>query len=123
MSLVCDGIMILGDRYGNLALEMAENESFENRKSELYQIAENCKQVPRHKPQTYWQALQMYWFIHLGVTLELNPWDAFSPGRLDQHLMPFYKKDLEEGILNDQKALELLEALWVKFNNQPAPLK
>lgn len=123
MSLVCDGIMILADRYGNLALEMAENESCQNRKRELYQIAENCRQVPSNKPKTYWQALQMYWFIHLGVTLELNPWDAFSPGRLDQHLISFYKEDQKEGTLDDEKALELLQALWIKFNNQPAPPK
>ena len=65
----------------------------------------------------------MYWFVHLGVTTELNPWDAYSPGRLDQHLNPFYQKDTEDGILDDEKALELLECLWVKFNNQPAPPK
>lgn len=65
----------------------------------------------------------MYWFVHLGVTSELNPWDAYSPGRLDQHLNPFYEKDVEDGILDDEKALELLECLWVKFNNQPAPPK
>ena len=59
----------------------------------------------------------------LSVTSELNPWDAYSPGRLDQHLNPFYEKDVEEGILDDEKALELLECLWVKFNNQPAPPK
>ena len=65
----------------------------------------------------------MYWFVHLGVTTELNPWDAYSPGRLDQHLYPFYVKDTEAGILDDEKALELLENLWIKFNNQPAPPK
>ena len=65
----------------------------------------------------------MYWFVHLGVTSELNPWDAYSPGRLDQHLNPFYEKDVEDGILDDGKALELLECLWIKFNNQPAPPK
>lgn len=93
------------------------------RKQELLQIAANCDVVPAHAPQTYWQAIQMYWFVHLGVTTELNPWDAYSPGRLDQHLNPFYEKDTEAGILDDEKALELLECLWVKFNNQPAPPK
>ena len=93
------------------------------RKQELLQIAVNCDVVPAHAPQTYWQAIQMYWFVHLGVTTELNPWDAYSPGRLDQHLNPFYEKDTEAGILDDEKALELLECLWVKFNNQPAPPK
>jgi len=123
MSIMCDAIIILGERYAALAAEMAQKETDEVRKAELLQISENCKVVPAHKPQTYWQAIQMYWFVHLGVTTELNPWDAYSPGRLDQHLNPFYQKDVEDGILDDEKALELLECLWVKFNNQPAPPK
>ena len=123
MKLACDAIMILGERYAAYARELAEKETDETRKKELLQIAANCDVVPAHKPQTYWQAIQMYWFVHLGVTSELNPWDAYSPGRLDQHLNPFYEKDVEDGILDDEKALELLECLWVKFNNQPAPPK
>lgn len=123
MSIMCDAIMILGERYAKLAREMAEKETDEKRKAELLQIAANCDVVPANKPETYWQAIQMYWFVHLGVTTELNPWDAYSPGRLDQHLIPFYRNDLKNGILDDYKAKELLECLWVKFNNQPAPPK
>ena len=123
MRIMCDAIMILGKRYRNLAREMAEKETDKTRRTELLKIAANCNVVPAHKPETYWQALQMYWFVHLGVTTELNPWDAYSPGRLDQHLIPFYRKDCKEGILNESKAKELLECLWVKFNNQPAPPK
>ena len=123
MLIACDAIMILGERYAKLAREMAEKETNPKRKEELLQIAANCDVVPAHKPETYWQALQMYWFVHLGVTTELNPWDAYSPGRLDQHLNPFYTKETDAGTLDDTKALELLECLWVKFNNQPAPPK
>lgn len=123
MSICCDAIMTLGRRYAALAREMAKQERNEIRRQELLQIAENCDVVPAHRPETYWQAIQMYWFVHLGVTTELNPWDAYSPGRLDQHLYPFYRKDVKEGILDDEKAKELLECLWVKFNNQPAPPK
>ena len=123
MKIACDAIMILGERYAAYARELAEKESDPKRREELLQIAANCDVVPAHKPQTYWQAIQMYWFVHLGVTSELNPWDAYSPGRLDQHLNPFYERDVESGILDDEKALELLECLWVKFNNQPAPPK
>ena len=123
MEIACDAIIILGERYAAFARELAEKEEDEVRKQELLQIAANCDVVPAHAPQTYWQAIQMYWFVHLGVTTELNPWDAYSPGRLDQHLNPFYEKDTEAGILDDEKALELLECLWVKFNNQPAPPK
>ena len=123
MSIACNAVMVLGKRYAEYARELAEKETDEKRKAELLQIAANCDVVPAHKPQTFWQAIQMYWFVHLSVTSELNPWDAYSPGRLDQHLNPFYEKDVEEGILDDEKALELLECLWVKFNNQPAPPK
>ena len=123
MKIACDAIMILGERYASYARELAAKEKDEKRKEELLQIAANCDVVPAHKPETYWQAIQMYWFVHLGVTTELNPWDAYSPGRLDQHLDGFYKHDLKDGILDDEKALELLECLWIKFNNQPAPPK
>ncbi|MDO4925459.1 MAG: glycyl radical protein [Turicibacter sp.] len=123
MEICCDAIMTLGERYAKYARELAELEKDSVRKEELLQIAANCDVVPSHKPQTYWQAIQMYWFVHLGVTTELNPWDAYSPGRLDQHLYPFYVKDTDAGTLDDEKALELLECLWVKFNNQPAPPK
>ncbi len=123
MRIACDAVMVLGKRYGELAREMAEKEENAERKAELLQIAANCDVVPAHKPETYWQAIQMYWFVHLCVTTELNPWDAYSPGRLDQHLNPFYEKDCEAGILDEYKAKELLECLWVKFNNQPAPPK
>ena len=123
MKICCDAIIIYANRYAKYAKELAEKESDPVRKAELLQIAENCSVVPAHAPQTYYQALQMYWFVHIGVTTELNPWDAFSPGRLDQHLYPFYKNDTASGVLDDAKALELLECLWVKFNNQPAPPK
>ena len=123
MDICCDAIMALGERYAALADDMADREADPTRKAELRQIAENCRVVPAHKPQTYWQAIQMYWFVHICVTTELNPWDAYSPGRLDQHLISFYRRDVAAGALDRAKALELLECLWVKFNNQPAPPK
>lgn len=123
MRLACEAIIILGERYAKYARELAQKETDLDRKTELLQIAENLEIIPANKPQTYWQGIQMYWFVHLGVTSELNPWDAFSPGRLDQHLYPFYESDMEKGIIDEKRALELLECLWVKFNNQPAPPK
>jgi formate C-acetyltransferase len=65
----------------------------------------------------------MYWFIHLGVVTELNVWDSFNPGRLDQHLNPFFQKEQTAGTLSLEWAKELLHCFWVKFNNQPAPPK
>jgi len=123
MEICCDAIIIYGKRYAQYARKLAQEETNPQRKAELLEIAANCDVVPAHKPETFAQAIQMYWFIHLGVTTELNPWDALSPGRLDQHLYPFYKKGLEEGTLTREKAKELLQCLWVKFNNQPAPPK
>lgn len=123
MAIACDAITVYAQRYRDYALKLAADERDEVRCRELMQIAENCSVVPHHAPKTYYQALQMYWFVHIGVTSELNPWDAFSPGRLDQHLYPFYKDDLAAGRLDDAAALELLQCLWIKFNNQPAPPK
>ncbi|NOQ98161.1 MAG: formate C-acetyltransferase/glycerol dehydratase family glycyl radical enzyme, partial [Calditrichae bacterium] len=72
---------------------------------------------------TFREALQYYWFVHLGVITELNTWDSFNPGRLDQHLYPFYVKEIQSKTLTKQDARELLQAFWIKFNNQPAPPK
>ena len=123
MLIDCDAVCILGDRYHELLKEEAAKCEDPVRKAELEQMAANFEVIPAHKPQTYWQAIQLYWLTHLAVTTELNPWDAFSPGRLDQHLFPYYEADVEAGRLDDERALELLECLWVKFYNQPAPVK
>ena len=123
MDICCDAVITLGERYHEMAVEKAAKETDSKRKAELEQIAKNLEVIPAHKPQTFWQAIQLYWFTHLAVTTELNPWDAFSPGRLDQHLIKYYNADVEAGILDDEHALELLECLWVKFYNQPAPVK
>jgi formate C-acetyltransferase len=89
----------------------------------LKELAEICRHVPAHAPRTFHEALQHYWFIHLGVITELNPWDSFNPGRLDQHLYPFYKREIENGTLTKERAAELLQSFWIKFNNHPAPPK
>ncbi len=122
--LICaKAIIRFAERYAEKALEMVDAEKNSQRKKELQKIAEACSHVPAHPPRNFWEALQMYWFVHIGVISELNTWDSFNPGRLDQHLYPFYKKGLEEGTLNQEKAKELLECFWIKFNNQPAPPK
>lgn len=122
--LVCaKAIIRFAKRYTDKALEMAKSEKNSPRKKELLKIAEVCSHVPANSPRNFWEALQMYWFVHVGVITELNTWDSFNPGRLDQHLYPFYKKGLEEGTLTEEKAKELLECFWIKFNNQPAPPK
>ncbi len=123
MSIACDAIMILGERYSKYAKELAEKETDPVRREELLEISEVCSHVPANAPRTFREALQMYWFVHLCVISELNPWDAYNPGRLDQHLYPYYQKETEAGTLTREKAEELLQCFWVKFNNQPAPPK
>ncbi len=123
MDICADALVNFAGRYAREALRLAGKEKDPERKKELQRIAENCSHVPANPPRDLWEALQYYWFVHLGVITELNTWDAFNPGRLDQHIYPFYKKDLEEGRLTHEDAEELLQCFWVKFNNQPAPPK
>ncbi len=123
MAIAADALILYARRHAELARSMAAEEKNPQRKKELEKIAAVCDWVPAHAPRDFWEALQYYWFVHVGVTTEYNTWDSFNPGRLDQNLYPFYKKGLEEGTLTRDLARELLEAFWVKFNNQPAPPK
>jgi pyruvate formate-lyase/glycerol dehydratase family glycyl radical enzyme len=122
--LICaDAAIRFAERHAEKARELAARESNPQRKAELERVAEVCSHVPAHAPRDFWEALQAYWFVHLSVTTEMNPWDSFCPGRLDQHLYPFYKQGLDDGTLTGEQARELLQCFWIKFNNQPAPPK
>lgn len=123
MRLAAWAIIRYARRYAEKLDALAENESNIRRKNELREMAAICRRVPEHRPETFHEALQHYWFLHLGVITELNPWDSFSPGRLDQHLYPFYLRDIREGRLTPARAVEILQAFWIKFNNHPAPPK
>jgi pyruvate formate-lyase/glycerol dehydratase family glycyl radical enzyme len=123
MEIAADALVSYAERHAQRARDLALQEEDPQRKKELEMIAHICSRVPAHAPNTFWEALQYYWFVHLGVIIELNGWDSFNPGRLDQHLYPFYKKEIDEGTLSTEKARELLQAFWIKFSNQPAPPK
>lgn len=123
MEIVCDALIRLAERYAELARRMAGEAKTPGRRAELLEIAEICTWVPANAPRTFREALQMYWFVHLGVVTELNEWDSYNPGRLDVNLYPFYRRDVDEGRLTRDGAKELLECFWVKFSNQPAPPK
>jgi formate C-acetyltransferase len=123
MGAAASAVIRFAERHAEKAEEMAAHESNPQRQDELRKIADICRHVPAHAPRDFWEALQAYWFTHLGVISELNTWDSFCPGRLDQHLYPFYEQGLADGTLTRDRAKELLECLWVKFNNQPAPPK
>ena len=123
MAISCDAAILFAERHAELAEQMAAKESDPKRKAELEKIASVCHWVPAHAPRDLWEAIQMYWFVHLGTVTELNAWDSMNPGHIDQHLYPFYKKGIEEGTLTREQAKELISCLWIKFNNQPAPPK
>jgi len=123
MAISCDAAILFAERHAALAEEKAAKEQDPQRKKELEKIADVCRWVPAHAPRDLWEAIQMYWFVHLGTVTELNGWDSMNPGHIDQHLWPFYQKGIEDGTLTRDKAKELLSCLWIKFNNQPAPPK
>ncbi len=123
MSIACDAVIGFADRHASLAEQLAAEETDVERKSELERIASNCRWVPRYAPRDFWEALQMYWFMHLGTIIELNGWDAMNPGHLDRYFYPFYERDLAAASLTRESAKELLQCFWVKFNNHPAPPK
>lgn len=123
MDIVCDAIIMYAARHANKLEELAAQEANPKRKEELLEMARICRKVPAHAPETVHEALQHYWFIHLGVVTELNPWDSFNPGRLDQSLYPIYKKEMEQGTTTREQVYEVLQSFWVKFNNHPSPPK
>jgi formate C-acetyltransferase len=123
MSITCDGVIRFAERHAEEARRLAAMETNPTRREELAGIADMCSWVPAQAPRTFHEALQMYWFVHLGVITELNEWDSLNPGRLDVNLYPFYRRDLDARRLTREGARELLECFWIKFSNQPAPPK
>jgi len=123
MDISCDAAIVFAERHAELAEKKAKNESNPQRVKELERIAEVCRWVPANAPRNLWEAIQMYWFVHLGTVTELNGWDAMNPGHFDQHLSPFYEKEIAEGTLTRDEAKELICCFWIKVNNHPAPPK
>ncbi|MCU0457976.1 MAG: glycyl radical protein [Bacteroidales bacterium] len=123
MDIACDAIIMYAGRHAEKLESLALEEKDAGRRSELVKMAAVCRRVPAHAPESFHEMLQHYWFIHLGVVTELNPWDSFNPGRLDQHLWPVYSREVRNGALTPEDAYELLGCFWVKFNNHPSPPK
>jgi len=123
MDISCDAVIIFAERHAELAEKLASTESNPTRAAELLKIVEVCRWVPANAPRNLWEAIQMYWFVHLGTITELNGWDAMNPGHFDQHLAPFYYKEIAEGTLTRDQAKELISCFWIKVNNHPAPPK
>lgn len=124
MDIVADALISFSLRHADALAELAKKEKDIKRREELLEMEKNCRHIPANPPENFWQALQYYWFVHLAVITELNPWDSFNPGRLDQNLYPFYEDGCRvHGAGFREQAKELLQAFWVKFNNHPAPPK
>ncbi len=102
-------------RYGDLAQNLAREESDSRRRRELFRIADNCRHLATDAPRNFRQALQSVVFLFVLLEIESNA-SSFSPGRLDQYLLPFLRLDLESGRLTLAEAQELLECMWIKFN-------
>jgi trans-4-hydroxy-L-proline dehydratase len=123
MDIACDAIIMFANRHADELDKLAADEKNRARRNELIRMAAVCRRVPAYAPETVHEMLQHYWFIHLGVITELNPWDSFNPGRLDQHLYRVYLKEKSAGSLSDDELFDLLGCFWVKFNNHPSPPK
>jgi formate C-acetyltransferase len=123
MSIAAEALIMFANRHAIELDKLANAEKVDIRKAELAEMAGICRYVPANAPRTFHEALQYYWFVHIGVITEVNPWDSFNPGRLDQHFLSFYQKEIADGSLTYEKAKELLQAFWIKFNNHPAPPK
>lgn len=112
----CDAIIIWAERHGDLAKELAEKESNPTRKAELIKISETCYYVPKYPARTFYEAVQSQWFTQMFSRIEQKTGTIISNGRMDQYLYPYYKKDIEKGILTPEKAQELLECEWVAMS-------
>lgn len=123
MDISCDAAIVFAGRHAELAEKLASEETDPIRAAELEMIAEVCRRVPANAPRNFWEAIQMYWFVHLGTITELNGWDAMNPGHFDQHLTPFYINETAKGTLTRDEAKELISCFWIKVNNHPAPPK
>jgi len=117
-----DAALTFAARHALKAEELAKREKNLIRKQQLKRIAGICRQVPAYPARSFHEALQSYWFTHLITLLEINNW-AIGPGRFDLYMYPFYKNDLDNRVITKEDAKELLECLWVKFNNMVAPAK
>ncbi len=112
----CEAVITYARRYARLALEMLEKETDENRKCELAIIARNCSRVPENGASNFYEACQSFWFVQMLLQVESSG-HSISPGRFDQYMYPYYKKDIESGEITKEFAQELLDCIWVKLND------
>lgn len=112
----CEAAILYARRYAELARAEGDRECNRERKQELYRIAENCLKVPRYGASNFYEACQSFWFVQQLIQIESNG-HSISPGRFDQYMYPYYKKDIEQGKITKEQAQELIDCIWVKFND------
>ena len=112
----CDAVVEYARRYAKLAKEMARKEADPVRKEELEKIASTCMRVPEFPATSFYDACQSFWFIQLLLQVESSG-HSISPGRFDQYMYPYYKKDIDEGKITIEEAQELIDCIWVKLND------
>lgn len=115
VAIVMEGAAAFMERYAALLRHMADEEADAAKKAELQAVAANCAAIAGRPPESFHEAVQSLWFLFVILQMESNA-SSFSPGRLDEILIPFYKKDMESGSLTEAAALEIMECLWLKFN-------
>ncbi len=113
--LTSQGIILYANRYADEAERLAKIEKDEKRRQELLVIASNCRRVPEHSPETFYEALQFMWFTQIGGILSENPL-SLNPGRFDQYTDPYYEEDLAKKRITPEFAQELVDALWLKYS-------
>lgn len=112
----CKAAIAYAKRYSLLALELAEKEKDLNRKEELKEIAENCMKVPENGAESFYEACQSFWFVQMLLQIESSG-HSISPGRFDQYMYPYFKNDLDKGLITYEKAQLLMDCIWVKLND------
>lgn len=112
----CEAVIEYARRYSRLAREMAKEEKCEIRREELRRIAQNCARVPEYGATGFHEACQSFWFVQLLLQIESSG-HSISPGRFDQYMYPYYKKDIDAGLITVEQAQELIDCIWVKLND------
>ncbi len=116
MDITCDAVIKYAERYAALALEMAAKEKDAVRKEELLEIAKVCRKVPAHPAETMYEACQAFWFVQQVLQIESSG-HSISPGRFDQYINPYYQSDIKANRVTRERAQELIDCIWVKFND------
>ncbi len=111
-----DSAVMYANRYADLAEKMAQECNIEERKCELYTISANCRKVPEYGAESFYEACQSFWFVQLLLQTESSG-HSISPGRFDQYMYPYYKKDIESGKITREFAQELMDCIWIKLND------